>query len=75
VLDDIASAFPSSLNIGKIDATVSKELATAHEITSFPTIKFFRDGKYGFYSGERKFDDLKAFISKVHGQNVLSPFA
>jgi thioredoxin-like negative regulator of GroEL len=73
VLDNISSAFPTSLNIGKIDATVSKELAAAHEITSFPTIKFFRDGKYGYYSGERKFDELKAFVSKVHGKIFSHP--
>jgi thiol-disulfide isomerase/thioredoxin len=70
VLDDLASNFTSTVKIAKIDATKSKELAATHEITSFPTIKFFRDGKYGYYSGERKYADLATFVSKIHGLSL-----
>jgi len=52
----------------QIDATVEKEIATAHDIKGFPTLKWFIDGKFAAdYSGGRTTDAIVSWIKKKTG--------
>ena len=40
--------------IGKVDATIEKELAEEYEVKGYPTMKVFRNGKASEYKGPRE---------------------
>ncbi len=42
--------------IGEVDATISTQVAQAHKVQGYPTIKFFIDGVSIDYSGPRTTD-------------------
>ena len=39
--------------VGKVDATVQKEIAEKYQIQGYPTIKIFKNGKNFDYKGSR----------------------
>lgn len=46
-----------------VDCTVNTEVAEEYQISGFPTIKLFRNGKFvSDYEGKRTKEDLKQFI-------------
>ncbi|XP_047136249.1 protein disulfide-isomerase A4 [Hydra vulgaris] len=56
-LEKAASALQSkqpSILIGKVDATIEKELAEQYGVTGYPTMKIFRNGKATEYKGPRE---------------------
>ncbi|XP_076456070.1 protein disulfide-isomerase A5-like [Babylonia areolata] len=49
--------------LAAVDATVEQELGDRFEIRGYPTLKYFKDGKFAFeYSGGRSADDIIAFM-------------
>lgn len=56
--------------IGKVDATIEKELGTRFGVTGYPTLKFFKKDKATepeAYSGGRTADDIVSFINRESG--------
>jgi len=53
----------SSVVIADVDCTVETDLCGSHDVSGYPTIKYFKDGakKGESYSGGRDFDSLKKF--------------
>lgn len=39
--------------LGKVDATLERDLAQEYEVSGFPTLKMFRKGKVKDYNGPR----------------------
>lgn len=64
--DQLGSNF-EGVTITKIDCDKNPDVAKAHGVQGFPTIKFFRNGMsdpqtYVVYDGERSVDGLKSFL-------------
>ena len=58
-----------NLFLAKVDATVEKKLSKKFEITGFPVLKLFIQGKPIEYNGERNHEDLIKWIrKKTNGQ-------
>lgn len=55
--------FPNVL-LAMVDATVETELATAHGVSGYPTLKFRKNGKWIDYTGDRKADAIVAWIKR-----------
>lgn len=53
--------------IAKVDATVHKEVATAHGVQGFPTLKFFINGTPVDYQGAREENDIYNWLQKKTG--------
>ena len=57
----LAQGIPAKL--AGVDCTVDKELCDRFEVSGFPAVKFFRNGKLvGDYGGERKAAALLSFL-------------
>jgi len=56
-------AVSSSVVIADVDCTVETDVCSDHDVSGYPTIKYFKDGdkKGESYSGGRDFDALKKF--------------
>jgi len=48
--------------IGKVDATVEKDLGSQYEVTGYPTMKLFRKGKAYEYKGGREEKDIVEYL-------------
>lgn len=64
--DQLGSNF-EGITITKVDCEKNKDIAKAHGIQGFPTLKFFRNGMadpqtYVVYDGERTVDGIKSFL-------------
>lgn len=60
---DIAGKVPIKLAL--YDCTDGGDIIDEYDISHFPTIKLFRDGKFERdYDGKRTLDDLKTFVTK-----------
>ena len=57
----------SEIRLGKVDATVEKELAQSRDIKGYPTLTFFRNRSPIDYSGPRKADGIIQWIEKKTG--------
>lgn len=42
----------SEIRLAKVDATVETAIAEKHEVTGYPTLKFYKNGKFSDYKGE-----------------------
>ncbi|GFO31601.1 protein disulfide-isomerase [Plakobranchus ocellatus] len=53
--------------LAKVDATQESELATKYQITGYPTLKVFRDGRASDYKGERgsEYDIVSFMLGQV----------
>jgi protein disulfide-isomerase A4 len=63
--DDIE---PVQVKLGKVDATVEKELGSKFDIQGYPALKIFKDGSDGKahdYEGPRTADGIVDFMNKV----------
>ena len=52
-IDNVSSAVDGKLSIGKIDCTKEETLCNNHNIESYPALKYYRDGQWEEYHGDR----------------------
>ena len=57
--------------LAELDATISEAAAAEFKVKSYPTIKYFHNGKVEDYDGERKADDIVRFLDKKAGVPVF----
>jgi len=53
--------------IGKVDATIEKELAEEYEVKGYPTMKVFRNGKASEYKGPREGPGIADYMIRHSG--------
>lgn len=58
------------VRIAKVDATVSPQLASAHGVNGYPTLKYFINQKSEDYTGGRTADTIVSWIVKRTGPSV-----
>lgn len=63
----------SNIRIAKVDCTVDKDICSEHDVTGYPTLKFFKAGiSEGVkFKGTRDLPSLTSFINEQLG-NVPS---
>jgi len=65
--EDLGSEYEasSSVLIGDVDCTVHSGVCSKHDVSGYPTIKYYKDGdkKGQSYSGGRTLDALKSFTA------------
>ncbi|OWF40778.1 protein disulfide-isomerase A4-like [Mizuhopecten yessoensis] len=54
--------------LGKVDATEEKELASRFDVTGYPTLKMFRNGRDSDYNGERDVSGIINYMMKQQGE-------
>lgn len=59
----------SNILIAKVDCTIEKELCSEHDVTGYPTLKFFKSGVTDGvkFRGTRDLPSLTAFINEQLG--------
>jgi protein disulfide-isomerase A1 len=63
----------SPMKLAKVDATENRELAEKYGIRGFPTIKYFKEGKFmSDYSGGRKDVEIVAWANKKTGPATVT---
>lgn len=60
------------VKLAKVDATEAKNLASQFDIKGFPTLKYFKNGKPGDYSGGRTEAEIVGWLNKKIGPPALS---
>lgn len=58
------------MKIGKVDCTQQNELCSSHEVTGYPTLKFFKQGQEESikFRGTRDLPTLTNFINEQLGE-------
>ena len=57
--------------IGTIDATVEKKTADRFGVTGFPTLMYYKDGKFEKYAGGRSVEAFATFAKRVTGPPIV----
>lgn len=65
-----AQQLKGTFALGKVDATVERELGDKFGVRGYPTIKFFRNGKDEEYDGGRTADAIVSWVEKKTGPAV-----
>lgn len=63
----------SGVNVAKVDATAEKALSRRFKITSFPTLRYFANGKMYSYTGERTFEAMYKFAVESFADAPATP--
>jgi len=72
ILEQVAAFIKGKMAIGKVDCTQEKDLCKKYEVKSFPTMKFFRDGEFYDFPGERTADSMIEFAELMSLSAVSS---
>jgi len=62
--EELATKVKGQFNIGKVDCTVEKGLASRFAVRGYPTIKFLKDGQIYDFSGARSVVSFVDFMEK-----------
>uniref|UniRef100_A0A0G4IFW8 Protein disulfide-isomerase n=1 Tax=Chromera velia CCMP2878 TaxID=1169474 RepID=A0A0G4IFW8_9ALVE len=65
-----AKALKGKVPLGKVDATVEKDLASKFNVRGYPTLKFFKKGKEQEYTGGRSEETIIQWIETHTGPAV-----
>ena len=65
ILEEVAPLVKGKMAIGSVDCTTQKPLCTQYAVKSYPTLKFYRDGKFYDYPGGRKKHEIVGFARKM----------
>lgn len=68
-LAEILNEDDSNVRIAKVDCTIDKEICSEHDVTGYPTLKFFKQGSdEGVkFKGTRDLPTLTSFINEQLG--------
>ena len=67
IIEEVADKLGDSVTVGKIDATLATVTANDFGVKSYPTIKYYKDGRYGDYEGNKSYAGIAHFISRIQG--------
>jgi len=56
-----------AIKIGKVDATVEKDLVSKYDVSGYPTMKIFRKGVASEYKGQRETNDIVDYMKRQAG--------
>lgn len=59
--------YDSSIVVAKVDATIEEDLAKRFDVSGFPTMKWFVDGKESDYDGGRQAQDIVQWVKRKTG--------
>ncbi|KAI2492486.1 intramolecular oxidoreductase [Fragilaria crotonensis] len=65
ILEEVAPLVKGKMAIGTVDCTTQKPLCAEYNVKSYPTIKFYRDGKFFDYPGGRTKEKIIGFARKM----------
>ncbi|CAL8104277.1 unnamed protein product [Calicophoron daubneyi] len=54
----------SDVVLAKVDATVEKDLAQSHSVTGYPTLKFYKKGKWVDFNGKREAEFIISWFKR-----------
>ena len=60
------------MKLAKVDATENKDLAQKFGVKGYPTLKYFKNGVAGDYTGGRTADTIVAWLTKKSGPPAAS---
>lgn len=61
--ESLANTLEGKINVAEVDCTTNQVTCTRFEIGGYPTLLFFKDGKYYKYSGPRTVEDMAKFAT------------
>ena len=65
IIDQVVEQFKGKLKVGKIDIDSEQKVATEYQVTSIPTLIFFKEGKeINRLVGLRDFSSIKEIVEK-----------
>ena len=59
------------VTMARVDATVHVDIAAEHQLTGYPTLKWFEDGVSTTYEGDRRAESIISWIKKHMGAGAL----
>jgi len=62
----------SGIRIAKVDATENAETAESFDVSGYPTLKFFKNGKPSEYSGGRTEKEIISWVTKKSGPSAVT---
>jgi len=65
--DELATKLHQKTNVAKVDCTAEKSVCSRFSIRGYPTLLFFKGGKYTSYDGNRDVDSLEKFAKDRGG--------
>ncbi|CAK8694525.1 unnamed protein product [Clavelina lepadiformis] len=71
--EEIAKELEGKVDVAKIDATISKELASKYEVQGYPTIKILKNGEAIKYDGPRSKNDIINRVLELSDPNWKPP--
>jgi len=69
----VLKAADPAVPLAKVDATVQTAVAGQHDISGYPTLKIFRDGKPEPYDGPRDADGIVEYVKEKSDPNYKPP--
>lgn len=70
IFDRASELLAGEMKFGKVDATAQTNLKAKYDITGYPTVKFFRDGKVQDYEFPRTEEGFVSFAKRMNGPSV-----
>lgn len=67
ILEEVAPTLDGRLALGKIDCTVEESLCNQFDIQAYPTLKWYRAGKFQNYEGGLDHDAIFNFANVMNG--------
>ena len=69
IMEEIAIHQGGNVTVVKVDATQATVTAAEFGVKTYPTIKYYKDSRFGDYEGNKSFAALDGFVSRMHGSS------